>query len=358
VRADVAALAAQAPHSPAFRIRVLMPGERLPAHGVRVRPLPLFTSDEGRRFAAGGIPSRARIALGARRRLRAQVASLDGTADTVLFQRQADMLPTVALERAAAAGRRVVLDIDDAIWHDGPAAGGHPLARLKGSRRKVDWIASRADVVIAGNELLADFLSTRSRDVRVIPSLVDVERVPVRVHEDAGEVVAGWIGSQTTVGFLDAMRPALERMASAVAPCTLELLVVGGEIAPVRGVRTTVVRWSEAAEREALERMDVGLMPLDDTPFTRGKCAYKALQYMASGIPVVADDVGISAEVIGDGRGGLIARSHDEWAQAVAQLAGDAALRAQLGAEGRRRVASGFSYERWIPELARALGGG
>ncbi len=351
---EVAALAAQAAHSPAFRIRALALAERLAPHDIRLRGYPLFTAEEARRFATGAPHARARTALGARHRLRREVRDL--RADTVLLQRQADILPSLAIERRAAEGRRLVLDVDDAIWHDA-SAGGHPLARLKGSRRKVRWLAERADTVIAGNELLAAHLSTYSNTVRVIPSLVDVEAMPRREHAEAETVVLGWIGSGSTVAFLEAMRPLLERMAAAMAPREVELVVVGGEFAPVTGMTTTVLGWSEATERATLRRMDIGLMPLDDTPFTRGKCAYKALQYMAAGIPVVADDVGISATVIGDDQGGLIARSPDDWVDAVASLAGDTALRARLGAEGRRRVTADFSYERWLPELADALGG-
>lgn len=353
---SVVALAAQAPHSPAFRIRVVLPGRGLAKHGVEVRPLPLFTSEEGRRFASGNVPERLRTVLSARRRLARELDALNGSTGTVFLQRQADMLPTLALERKALAGRRLVLDVDDAIWHDA-SAGGHPLARLKGSRRKVDWLAARADTVMAGNELLAEYLSARSDDVRVVPSLVDVDAIPVREHTDSATVVAGWIGSGTTVRFLEARRPALERMAAAVAPRKLEVLVVGGSLDPVAGVNTVVEEWSEETELAALQRMDIGLMPLDDDPFTRGKCAYKALQYMAAGIPVVADDVGISAKVIGHERGGLIARSPAEWVEAVAALAADSQLRARLGAEGRRRVEQDFSYERWLPEIARILGG-
>ncbi len=353
----VAALAAQAAHSPAFRIRVALLARPLSGHGVALEPLPLFTSPQARQFAGAGVAARASIALQARRALRRAVDALNGTR-TVLIQRQADILPPLTIERRAASGRRLVLDVDDAIWNDTRGGRGHPLAFLKGSRRKVDWLAREADTVVAGNELLAEYLAEHNADVRVIPSLVDVDAACVREHADRETLVVGWIGSATTAPNLEALRPALERMATAVAPRRLELLVVGGRIAPVAGVGTTVVEWSEKTERAALERMDIGLMPLEDTPFSRGKCAYKALQYMGSGIPVVADDIGISAQVIGHERGGVIAANPDDWVEAVRTLAADAALRARLGLEGRRRVREGFSYERWVPEIATLLRGG
>lgn len=355
--APVVALGAQTAHAPAFRIRVALPARRLTARGVDIDLLPLFSPDQGRRFAAGGGHERAAVAFAAHRRLRRAVGRLDGDVPTVLIQRQADILPSLAIERTAAAERRLVLDIDDAIWHHGRVAGGHPLAVLKGSRRKTRWLAGRADVVVAGNERLAEFLSRHSRAVTVIPSLVDVGQVPVRRHADGEALVLGWIGSPSTVAFLEGLGPVLTKTATSIAPRLLELLVVGGRIDPVPAVRITCVEWSEAAELDALGRIDVGLMPLDDTPFTRGKCAYKALQYMAAGIPVVADDVGISARVIGDGAAGLIPSGRGDWVEALATLGADAGLRALLGAEGRRRVTADFSYERWLPELAGVLGG-
>lgn len=353
---DVVALAAQSRRSPAFRIRVVLLAEALTRLGVRTETLPLWTDAEANRFASGGAVSKMRLALAARRRLRAQLERSSGSARTVLFQRQADLFPSLSLERFAATDRRVVLDVDDAIWHDGDA-GGHALARLKSSRRKVHWLAERADVVIAGNDLLAEYLASHSSSVRIVPSLVDTSKTPIRVHADMEEIVLGWIGSATTAPFVGRLGPALARAARQLAPRPLTVLSVGGEIAPIPGVRTEVVGWTEATERAALARMDIGLMPLPDTPFTRGKCAYKALQYMAAGIPVVADDVGISARVIGDRQAGLVARSEGDWVEAIEELAGSVTFRQDLGREGRRRVETGFSYDRWLPELADILRG-
>ena len=115
--------------------------------------------------------------------------------------------------------------------------------------------------------------------------------------------------------------------------------------------------WSEPREQSFLAEIDIGLMPLPDNPWTRGKCAYKALQYMAAGVPVVADDVGVSAEVIGHGEAGLIAGRNGEWSDHLDELAGDVELRARLGAAGRRRVEQDFSVRRWAPPLAAILRG-
>jgi glycosyltransferase involved in cell wall biosynthesis len=137
----------------------------------------------------------------------------------------------------------------------------------------------------------------------------------------------------------------------------IELLVVGGRAPEVSGLRVTSEPWSEEVERNFLRQVDIGLMPLPNNAWTRGKCAYKALQYMAAGIPVVADDVGISARVIGHERGGLIARQLDDWVQHMATLAENPRLRARLGRTGRQRIEEGYSVERWAPELAALIRG-
>jgi len=124
----------------------------------------------------------------------------------------------------------------------------------------------------------------------------------------------------------------------------------------VAGTRTRIVPWSEAAEREVLQQLDIGLMPLEDTPFSRGKCAYKALQYMAAGIPPVADDVGVSATTVGGA--GYAVSGAEPWLEALQALAADAGLRARLGGAGRRRVEEEFSPQRWLPTMAAILHGG
>jgi glycosyltransferase involved in cell wall biosynthesis len=114
--------------------------------------------------------------------------------------------------------------------------------------------------------------------------------------------------------------------------------------------------WSLDAERKAFEAMDIGLMPLDDTPWSRGKCAYKALQYMACGIPPVVDDVGISAETV---RGaGCIATGRAQWLESLEELAADAGLRTELGRVGHQRIEARFSLDRWLPTIAGILSDG
>lgn len=352
-----AALSAQGPLSPAFRVRVLIPSRDLARHGVELHPLPLLPTCEAElRFRAGSPPVRARMLASSRRGLRKRLA--ETRYDVALVQRQVDLLPGTSLERAATDGRRLVVDVDDAIWLDTTsAARGSRFAVLKDSQRKVRWMARRADAVVAGNEYLAEWLGRYSSRVSIVPSLVEHREVVPRTHAAGGEIVLGWIGSPTTAPQLQGIRGALERVADAAGDLRFSLVVLGGECPPIRGIDVQVRPWSVQEERELLARMDVGLMPLEDAPWTRGKCAYKALQYMAAAVPVVADDVGVSARVVGDGEAGLIPRDAAQWTEAIATLARDPALRQRLGDAGRERVAKEYSVQRWGGPLAAIIRG-
>ncbi len=201
----VIAVSARGPRDPAFRIRLELPGHVLKGHGIDLCLLPLFTSEQASAFRA--VPSLGKVAVltRARARLARELRELPVDSDTVIVQRQVDLAPLLTLERLAASDRRVIYDVDDAIWLSGRQTAGHPLGVLKGSARKVRWLSGRADEVIAGSEILAERLDRYSPRVTVVPSLVDPEAYAVRRHEQGAAVTLGWIGSPTTVGYLDAM---------------------------------------------------------------------------------------------------------------------------------------------------------
>jgi glycosyltransferase involved in cell wall biosynthesis len=351
----VAVLGAQGASSPSFRIRGALPGAALADYGIQVFPMPLFSAEQDRVFRNARGWAKARSLLSAHNSLRAR---LPAPVDVAWILRQADLLPSLRMETKAIGGRRFVLDIDDPVWLDWrPSAGGHPLAFLKGSRRKVQALARRADVVVAGNAYLADWLGQYAERVTVIPSLVDTDRSAERSHRNDETVVLGWIGSSSSFRHLQDLAAPLAHVASIAPDVRFELWSMGGGDIAIPGMRCVSVPWSEAAEKPFLERLDVGLMPLANNPWTRGKCAYKAIQYMAARIPVVADDVGVSAEVIGDGHAGRVVSSPGEWTEAIVSLARDADLRGRLGARGRRRAIADYSFKRWLPELANVLTG-
>jgi glycosyltransferase involved in cell wall biosynthesis len=344
----VAAISAQSASAPSFRIRVMILENELRAHGVAIEPNVLLSDAESVRFYGAALPERVWVALHARRRIKARLQAVRPS--TVLIQRQADLFPALGLERLASTGRRLVWDIDDAIWHQ-------PFGLLKGARRRVRWLASHADHVIAANRVLAEHLSRYTEAITIVPSVVDTRSLTPREHSSCETLTLGWVGSFSTAAYLTRLQDILARFARSVADRRILLVVVGGDAPRIPGVEVESLPWSVEHERAALARMDIGLMPQPDTPWTRGKSAHKALQYMAAGIPVVADDVGITSETVGHERAGLIVGGPDEWVQALLALAGDARLRQRLGRCGRSRVERDFSVTRWAPVVASILRG-
>jgi glycosyltransferase involved in cell wall biosynthesis len=353
------ALHAQGPNSPAFRVRVMLLRPALKRYGVALVPRPLFDSQEAYAFATGGVLRRNAVLLRARSRMLSDLRESSSSASVALIQRQADLLPTMRIERLAARGRRLVWDVDDAIWHDThPAAGGHSFSFLKRSKAKATWLARHADCVIVANRFLADDLEKLTNNVSIVPSLIETRAIPVRRHRSGSELVLGWIGSPTTAPYLRRIERAVTTVARVLPDQAIRLLIVGGEPnLVIRGVEIEMTEWTPQRELDALRRMDVGLMPLPDNVWTRGKSAYKALQYMAAAIPVVADDVGVASEVVQNDRAGFIVRSEAEWTQAVLDLAEDPPLRQRFGDEGRRIVEADFSVSRWAPTVAALITG-
>jgi glycosyltransferase involved in cell wall biosynthesis len=214
-----------------------------------------------------------------------------------------------------------------------------------------------ATVVVAGNEYLAEHARLAgARRIELIPSVIDLDRYPALATAPAPHpiqpIVVGWIGIPTNAHYLKRIEPALRLVTSD----GVRLHIVGGD-APTElaGLLVDTYPWSEASEIDLIGAFDIGIMPLDDTPWERGKCAYKLLQVMAAGKPVIASPVGANRQVVRHGINGLLAESPAEWAAAFKQLAADPDLRFRMGLEARRTVADGYSLTGALPRLASVL---
>jgi glycosyltransferase involved in cell wall biosynthesis len=166
-------------------------------------------------------------------------------------------------------------------------------------------------------------------------------------------VTVGWIGSPSTQEYLRHIGPALARFCAETGGRVQAIGVE--ERFQLEGVPLEAVPWSKETELAALQALDVGIMPLADSPWERGKCGFKLIQYMACGLPVVASPVGANREIVIDGETGALAATQDEWVSALKSLAGDAARRRRMGEAGRARVVSGYSLQAVAPRLAALL---
>lgn len=246
----------------------------------------------------------------------------------------------------------LVVDYDDAVFHRYDQHRFWLVRRLLG--RKIDRIMRRADLVTAGNDYLASrALEAGASRVEWLPTVVALNRYPQRDTRDAqGELCIGWIGSPATAHYLKPIAPTL---ASLAARYPIRCIAIGARPDQLAGTPFEAWPWSESTEVSMLHRFDVGIMPLPDASWEKGKCGYKLIQYMACSLPVVASPVGVNREIVDQGENGELAESTAEWADAIERLLTSAELRARLGAAGRRRVEATYSVQAQAGRLVDLL---
>lgn len=330
------------------RVRIEQYLPRLRAAGIDPVVRSLFSEAEYRGGAARagvallrGIAQRLAEALTARRW------------DAVVVHREALPLGTAIVERLVGRlARRALFDFDDAVYLPQPRST-RPLAGLLRSPRKFDAIVSAVDVVLAGNAMLAGRARRAARDVRVLPTAVDTDRFTPRTSAAGEGVVLGWIGSPSTSYYLAEIVPALRRVLARHPQARVE--IVGARLPEGLPERAAARPWTLAGEVDDLRGFDVGLMPLADDEWTRGKCGYKALQYMSVGIPTVSSPVGVAADMIREGANGSLATDEDSWVRALSSLVEDASVRRAMGAAARDDAVARWSVAAWSPLLVDAL---
>jgi glycosyltransferase involved in cell wall biosynthesis len=263
-------------------------------------------------------------------------------------------LPTT-IERALLNDTPYVVDFDDAWFHRYDSSPSIWVRAFLG--KKIDAVMRNAAAVVAGNGYLAERArQVGARRVETIPSTIDLGRYPETISESSPPVrpiVIGWIGTPVTVHYLEIVEPALRSLSS---QRPIELHIVGAPT-PVSfsGLPVKSIPWNEADEVARVRAFDIGIMPLDDTPWERGKCAYKLLQVMAAGRPVIASPVGANSIVVEHGVNGFLATTTAEWEAALLVLVDDTALRQRLGLAGHQKVKEHYCIASVLPRLAELL---
>jgi len=273
--------------------------------------------------------------------------------DLVWIEKEAlPWLPT-AVETTLLLNIPYVLDFDDATFHNYDL---HSSALVRGLfGRRIDQLMKRARLVVAGNSYLAQrAIDSGAPWVEVIPTVVDLDRYLVKQvrppFEGTSRIV--WIGSPSTVRYLYVLQ---EPLAILSERFSIGLRVIGGDGIQFPGVDIECVKWSEHTEAESIRACDIGVMPLFDSPWERGKCGYKLIQYMACGLPVVASGVGVNREIVRAGENGFVADTSAAWVDSLGRLLGDAALRSRMGSAGRQGVEEEYCVQRVAPKLAALL---
>lgn len=253
-----------------------------------------------------------------------------------------------------AAGVRYLVDYDDAVFHNYDLSPRLWVRRLLG--RKIDTVMRVSSIVVGGNAYLADRArQSGAKCVEIIPTVVDHSRYRVTRRSAEQQLVIGWIGSPSTQKYVASIHAAL------LEACTrygAKLMLVGANPSiadQLSGIEVETLPWSEESEARLIEQMDIGIMPLIDGPWEKGKCGYKLIQYMASGVPVVASPVGVNVEIVADNRCGLLASDQAEWLAALSQLLASHEERTCLGLAGRHAVETRYSIQAQAPVLEKLL---
>lgn len=267
-------------------------------------------------------------------------------------------LPWVLDKILSPRSQPVVVDYDDAVFHRYDMHPSPVIRALLG--RKLDRFMARADAVVAGNEYLQDrAIQAGCRRVDVIPTVVDLDRYPAPVIRSSGpQVRIGWIGSPNTAKYLSVVAPVIGRLAQEY---DIDCVAVGARDDQVAGMPIRAARWQEEFEVDILSGFDVGIMPLEDTPWEQGKCGYKLIQYMACGMPVMASPVGVNNDLVIQGRNGFLAATEAHWFSGLRELIENEPLRHRMAAEGRALVERKYNAQHQLPRLIsvfeRALSG-
>lgn len=348
-----------------FRLTAYLP--YLARAGVTVDFVPFLTDEVFRDFY--GKSSKVEKAWSLSKALARRLALLPRGRryDAVFVQREAMLVGPALIERALAELLRVplIFDFDDAIWMTDPAqnkVSASPLAaRLLKFPGKTEQIMKRARRVIVGSHHLARWAGARHRDVVVLPTVVPAETwTPLQGRLDGAWVdghavpVIGWVGTHSTATHLDLVLPALTRLAREGRRFKLRLVGASRQLS-IPGVEVESVAWTEAREVADFQQIDVGIAPLVDDEWSRGKCGFKQIQYFACGVPHVGSPVGGAGELTRHDDNGLVATDDDAWHRGLARLLDDRALRARLATSGRRDIERSLSIEAQADRFVRAI---
>jgi len=267
--------------------------------------------------------------------------------DLVFIYREALMTGSVRFERRLKQkGAKLILDFDDAIWVLDVSAGNQNLHWLKRPAKTED-ILRMADMVFVGNHFLAQYASRFNHNIKVVPTTIETDVFkPILTEKNPDKICIGWIGSRTTIKHFYLAVPFLQRLTEKF-PSLVYFKLISDVNYTGNEIEVSFCHWKKDTEIEDLGSIDIGIMPLPDDEWARGKCGFKGLQYMSLGIPSVMSAVGVNKEIIEDGVNGFLATTDEEWIQKLSLLITSSELRKNIGEKGRKTVEERYSVNAW-----------
>lgn len=270
--------------------------------------------------------------------------------DLVLVQKKLFSFAELLFIRQRA--KRLVYDFDDAVMFK----GGENMDFLNPQRQKrFERTVRMCDWIIAGNKYLKKEANLFSKRVSVLPTPVDTDKyIPREEHTFSKVLTIGWIGSRSTVAYVEALLPVFYEIKAKFPQVTIK--VVSDSFEALNGAAEIErVQWREKEEVKDLQSFDIGIMPLPNNPWTKGKCGFKLLQYQAVGIPVICSPVGVNREMVTEGVNGLFAYTNEEWFERLRRLITSPELRMRMGRTGRKRVLDEYSLKVIWPQFFSTL---
>lgn len=246
--------------------------------------------------------------------------------------------------------RRIVYDLDDAVMYKDRASETDELIK----ERKFPTTIRGADLIIAGNKYLQERIISMNPRIVVLPTAIDLRRYKMKSDQPSRpEIIIGWIGARKTLVYLKNIQDALEEIG--IRHPHVKLKIIADDFLDFQHIPVIRETWSHEKEIEMLQSLDIGVMPLSDNAWTRGKCGFKLLQYMAVGVSSICSPVGVNRDIVEHGVNGLWAETKDEWISSLSKLIEDESLRRKLGAAGRATVENHYSLDVNSPKLAGYL---
>lgn len=265
--------------------------------------------------------------------------------EVVVVLRKTFSLPFLRLLRLCS--KNLVFDLDDAVFC---RSDGEPSKSRQMSFEKVTSICEQ---VWAGNLYLAEMAGQYNEAVKILPTSLDYRKYLPEVEKNPDHFDLVWIGSRSTQKYLKECLPVLESLSETIL--NLRLKIVADFDLPTKRLKTVAVPWSDEVEAVALASAHVGIAPMSDDPWTKGKCGLKVLQYMAAGLSVVSSPAGVNREIVQEGITGFLAENPDDWQKAIDRLFHDSDLRNAMGKAGQKRIIEHFSVDTTFRKMSECL---
>lgn len=273
--------------------------------------------------------------------------------DLVIIEKELfPFMPALAERFLRVIGVTYLVDYDDAIFHNYDRHKNSIVRKLLG--KKIDTVMRLSSAVTAGNSYLAERANKAgATKVEIIPTVIDAERYQCKREATPEVITIGWIGTPQTSLYLKPLLPVFESLQKKYS---VRFVAIGANANDFAGTPVETWPWTEATEVSSIQQLNIGIMPLTDSPWERGKCGYKLIQYMACAIPVVASPVGVNCEIVKEGESGMLADSIDEWSSALeAMLKAGSERLEEMGRAGRKSVDDWYSLQVQAPRLVSVI---